>query len=208
MYKISVFTVMIADLSPEETAQALKQHGYDGVEWRVKDGPLDRNQAPAFWANNFSTLPLNAEGAQRAKAAAESAGLAIPGIGTYIDVGDLDMVERALEFARVSGAHNVRVHPGAWPDPDGLSYAASFERARLFLAECEAMSKRDGRRVVIEMHHRTIACSASLCRSLVEGYDPEHIGVIHDAGNGVQEGFEDYDMSFQIPGAVPGARSR
>jgi sugar phosphate isomerase/epimerase len=170
------------------------------VEWRVKDGPIDRNQAPAFWANNYCTLPLSDEGGQRAKAAAEAAGLAIPGLGTYIDVGNVESVEKAMSFARICGARNTRVHPGGWPDPQGLSFADSFERARKFLRDCEALSKQYGVRAVIEMHHRTIACSASLCRRLVEGFDPEHIGVIHDAGNGVYEGFEDYDMAFQILG--------
>jgi sugar phosphate isomerase/epimerase len=200
MYKLSVFTVMIPDLTPEETAQALKQHGYDGVEWRVKDGPIDRNQAPAFWANNYCTLPLSDEGARRAKAAAGAAGLAMPGLGTYIDVGDVEAVEKAMSFARICGARNARVHPGNWPDPKGLSYADCFSRARRFLSECETLSKQYGVRAVIEMHHRTIVCSASLCRRLVEGFDPEHIGVIHDAGNGVYEGFEDYDMAFQMLG--------
>lgn len=200
MYKMSVFTVMIPDLTPEDAAQALRQHGYAGAEWRVRDGDFDESQPPSFWANNLCTLPLSDEGARRAKAAAEAAGLEIPGLGTYIEVGDLEAVEKALSFATICGARNVRVNPGRWPDPDGLSYAASFERGRAFLKDCESLAKAAGKRIVIEMHHGTIVSSTSLCRRTVEGCDPDYMGVIHDAGNGVYEGFENYDLAFQLLG--------
>ncbi|MBC8081060.1 MAG: sugar phosphate isomerase/epimerase, partial [Gorillibacterium sp.] len=32
----------------------------------------------------------------------------------------------------------------------------------------------------------------------VEGFDPAHIGVIHDAGNMVFEGFENYRMGLEV----------
>ena len=200
MFKISVFTVMIPDLTPEAGAQALKEHGYAGVEWRVHNGPVDTNKAPAFWANNFCTLPLTPEGPRRGKAAADAAGLEMPGLGTYIDVGEMEAVEQALEFAKITGAHNVRVNPGRWPDPDGLSYAESYERAKAFLANCEALAKRAGKRIIAEMHHGTITCSASLSHRLVSHFNPDYIGVLHDAGNCVHEGFEDYDLGIQLLG--------
>lgn len=200
MFKISVFTVMIPDLLPEAAALALQANGYDGVEWRVHNGPVDADKPPAFWANNYCTLPLSREGAQRGKAAAAEAGLAMPGLGTYIDVGDMDSVEQAIEFATITGAHNIRVNPGRWPDPDGLSYAESYDRARAFLSDCEELAKRAGKRIIIEMHHGTIVCSASLSHRLVSHFDPQYIGVLHDAGNCVHEGYEDYDMGIQLLG--------
>ena len=200
MFKISVFTVMIPDLAPEDAAQALKTHGYDGVEWRVHNGPVDTNQPPAFWSNNYCTLPLSNEGAERGKAAAEAAGLEMPGLGTYIDVGDVESVEKGMEFAKITGAHNVRVNPGRWPDPDGLSYAESYERGKKFLEQCQALAKQYGKRAIVEMHHGTITCSAALSHRLVSNFDPEYIGVLHDAGNMVHEGFENYDMGIQLLG--------
>jgi len=200
MFKISVFTVMIPDLTPEEGAKALRQHGYDGVEWRVLNSPVDASQPPSFWGNNFCTLPLTPEGAQRGKAAADAAGIENPGLGTYIDVGDLESVEKALDFARITGASNIRVNPGRWPDPAGLSYAASYERGVKFLGECEALGKQYGKRVIIEMHHGTISCSAGLAYRLVADFDPDYIGVLHDAGNMVHEGFENYSMGIQLLG--------
>jgi sugar phosphate isomerase/epimerase len=198
MFKFSVFTVMIPDLTPEEAGAALKQHGYDGVEWRVTTPRMDKNQPPSFWANNFCTLGLDE--AERAKAIASANGLGMPGLGTYIDVGDMAAVEQAMQFAKTCGVRNVRVNPGRWPDPDGLSYASSYERARRFLKDCEVMGKQYGVRAIVEMHHGTITCSAGLSHHLVAGFDPDCIGVLHDAGNCVHEGFENYDMAIQLLG--------
>ncbi|HLV35292.1 MAG TPA: sugar phosphate isomerase/epimerase family protein [Spirillospora sp.] len=200
MFKISVFTVMIPDLTPEEAGQALRQHGYDGVEWRVTTPNFDKSKLPTFWANNFCTLAPTTDEAQRARRIADANGLETPGLGTYINVGEVAAVEQAMEFARICGARNVRVNPGRWPDPDGLSYADSYERARKFLGECEALGKRYGVRTIVEMHHGTIVCSAALSHRLVSHFDPDYIGVLHDAGNMVHEGFENYDMGLQLLG--------
>ena len=202
MFNISVFTVMLPELTPEEAAPALQRHGYAGVEWRVVDDPRAAAAAgrPDFWGANQCTLPLSEEGARRAKAVADSAGLAIPGLGTYINVGDLELTERAMRFAQTCGARNIRVNPGRWPDPDGLSYADSFARASRFLEGCQALARQFNVRAVVEMHHRTITCSAALAHRLVSPFDPDFIGVLHDAGNCVHEGYENYDLGLQLLG--------
>lgn len=202
MFNISVFTVMLPELTPEAGAQALQRHGYAGVEWRVVD---DANaQAaparPAFWDSNRCTLPLSEEGAIQARDLAAAHDLAIPGLGTYINVGDLELTERAMRFAQTCGARNVRVNPGRWPDPDGLSYADSFARATRFLEGCQELARQHNVRAIVELHHRTITCSAALAHRLVNPYDPDFIGVLHDAGNMVHEGYEQYDLGLQLLG--------
>ena len=42
--------------------------------------------------------------------------------------------------------------------------------------------------------------SASACDALVRHFDPRQIGIIHDAGNMVYEGFENYRLGFEILG--------
>ena len=37
-------------------------------------------------------------------------------------------------------------------------------------------------------------------RQALEGFDPAHIGLIFDPGNMVNEGFEDYQKSFELLG--------
>lgn len=202
MFQLSVFTVMLPEMTPEEAAPALQRHGYAGVEWRVMDpeGRRDMAGRRAFQDANRCTLPLNEAGARLAKALADAAGLAIPSLGTYIGVGDLQLTERAMRFARHCGARNIRVNPGRWPDPDGLIYDDSFARATRFLSDCQALSRQYGIRAIVETHHGTITCSASLAQRLVAPFDPDCIGVLHDAGNMVHEGYEHYDLALQLLG--------
>ena len=39
--KYSLFSVSVPDMTPEEALQKMKEYGYDGVDWRVKDIPKD-----------------------------------------------------------------------------------------------------------------------------------------------------------------------
>jgi sugar phosphate isomerase/epimerase len=196
--ELSVFTVMLPDLTPEETVQELKAAGYDGVEWRVTRVPPERrNEPPSFWGNNKCTLsPTEAE-AHRARSLAESAGLAIPTLGTYIAVGDLAATEDGLRFAQIAGAPQMRVGVGSL---DGASYAQRFAAAKAFLTQVEALALRYGVRALVEIHHRTICPSASLSHRLVSHFDPQAIGVIYDPGNMVYEGFEDYRLGLELLG--------
>jgi sugar phosphate isomerase/epimerase len=194
-----VFTVMLPDMLPEEAAQAMKAAGYAGVEWRVKSTPESvRAEAPSFWGNNLCTFAPTTAAAEQARDIAQANGLAIPGLGTYIDVGDVAAVEQAMALARICGAGQVRVGAGHWP-AEG-SYAASFTRARTFLGETQALAKQYGVKAVIEIHHRTIVPSATLAHRLVSGLDPDYVGVIHDAGNMVYEGFEEYRLGLELLG--------
>lgn len=195
--KLGVFTVMLPELTPEEAAKELKAAGYDGVEWRVTDVPeARRGEAPSFWGNNLCTFEPTVEEAERARALADKAGLAIPNLGTYIQVGDLKAVEVAMQFAQLVGSPQFRVGVGALSG----SYRDSFEAARSFLAEVERLAQRHSVRALIEMHHRTICPSAALAHRLIESFDPGAIGVIFDPGNMVYEGFEDYRLGLELLG--------
>ena len=123
---------MLPDLTPEEAVRELKLAGYDGVEWRVTSVPEEkRSEPPSFWGNNLCTLaPTQAE-AERARTLAQEAGLAIPNLGTYIDVGDLEATENAMHFAQVAGAPQLRVGVGRLRT--GSSYHDLFAEAKAFL---------------------------------------------------------------------------
>ncbi|MFN3982817.1 MAG: sugar phosphate isomerase/epimerase family protein [Caldilinea sp.] len=197
--KYGVFTVMLPDLTPEEAAPALKDAGYDGVEWRVTTVPdAVKDESPSFWRNNFCTFAPTQQDALRARVVAEAAGLAIPNLGTYINVGDLAAVENAMQFAVTAGAPSIRVGVARNDEPG--DFQAIFERSAGFLADVQALSQRYGVKALIEMHHGTISASASAARRLVERFDPAHIGVIHDCGNMVFEGFEEYRRGLEILG--------
>ncbi len=196
--KLSVFTVMLPDLTPAEAVTALSDNGYHGVEWRVTRVPRQRQaEAPSFWGNNLCTLAPTADEARRARSLAESAGLQIPSLGTYIEVGDTEAVATAMRFAQIAGAPQIRVGVGRTGQG---SYAQLFESTRDFLGEVEKLAFRFGVKAIIETHHGTIAASASAAFRLVESFDPVAIGVIYDPGNMVFEGYEDYQLGLELLG--------
>lgn len=197
--KFAVFTVMMPELTPEEGAAELKAAGYDGVEWRFTTIPDERkNEAPSFWGNNYCTLTPTEEDARRARQLAETHGLEIPNLGTYLTMGDVAAVEHAMNIAKLCGAPSIRVGTG-WFSKE-TTYGAMFEKNRQYLGEVERLAKQTGVKGLVEIHHKSIASSASLARILVDGFDPAHVGVIHDAGNMVYEGFEDYRIGLEVLG--------
>ena len=196
--KVGVFTVGLPDLTPEEAVSELKDAGYDGVEWRVTRVPKEaRGEEPSFWGNNLCTLEPTEDEARRARRISEEAGLEIPGLGTYVAVGDLEAADEAMRFAVTAGVPQVRVGAGA---PDGRSYEELFAAARGFLEGVEDLARSHGVKALIEIHHRTICPSASLAHRLVSAFDPDLVGVILDPGNMAQEGFEDYLIGAELLG--------
>jgi sugar phosphate isomerase/epimerase len=196
--KVGVFTVVLPDLTPEEAAREIKDAGYDGVEWRVARIPEEfKVERPSFWRNNLCTLSPSVEEAHRAREISENVGLEIIGLGTYIEVGDLDATEEAMRFARVAGSPQIRVGVGR---PGGAPYTDLLAAAREFLVGVEELARQYGVKVLVELHHGTICPSASLAHRLVTGLDPEAIGVIFDPGNMAFEGFEDYRIGVELLG--------
>ena len=196
--KLGVFTVGLPDLTPEEAVRELRDAGYDGVEWRVTRVPEDaRSEEPSFWGNNLCTLAPTEEEARRARRISEEAGLEVPGLGTYVAVGDLEATAEAMRFAVMAGAPQVRVGAGA---PDGRSYEELFAVVRVFLEGVEDLARSHGVKALIEIHHRTICPSVSLTHRLVSAFDPDLVGVILDPGNMAQEGFENYRIGAELLG--------
>jgi sugar phosphate isomerase/epimerase len=196
--KVGVFTVSLPDLTPDEAVREIKDAGYDGVEWRVTHVPEElRSDESSFWGNNLCTLEPTVEEARRARRLSEEAGLEIPGLGTYVALGDLEAAHEAMRFAVTAGVPQVRVGAGA---PDGRPYEELFDAAREFLAGVEDLARSHGVKALIEIHHKTICPSASLAQRLVSSFDPGLVGVILDPGNMAQEGFEDYRIGAELLG--------
>ena len=196
--KVGAFTVSLPDLTPDEAVREIKDAGYDGVEWRVTHVPEElRSDESSFWGNNLCTLEPTVEEARRARRLSEEAGLEIPGLGTYVALGDLEAAHEAMRFAVTAGVPQVRVGAGA---PDGRPYEELFDAAREFLAGVEDLARSHGVKALIEIHHKTICPSASLAQRLVSSFDPGLVGVILDPGNMAQEGFEDYRIGAELLG--------
>lgn len=195
--KVAVFTVMLPDMTPEQAAQEIKAAGYDGVEWRVTDVPDDvKDDPPSFWGNNLCTFSSTEADAKRARELSEQAGLETPNIGTYIGMDDTEGVKAAISFAKTLGSPHFRVGFGNFSG----NYTKQFEATKAFLADAVALARPAGLKPLIEIHHRTIVPSAALAHRLVSNFSPSEVGVIHDAGNMVHEGFEDYRIGLELLG--------
>jgi sugar phosphate isomerase/epimerase len=205
--KFSVFTASTPDWTPEEAVTVLASQGWDGIEWRVTD-QTDAAE-PGFWAGNRATVPMTGleENVERIARITRESGLEISGIGGYARCDNYDDVERMLAATAALGAGQVRVTTpalgtAAWGQdgPSGIPYPILFDSARRDFEWVAERAAHHGVKALVELHHRTITASASSARRLLEGLDPKHVGVIHDLGNLLIEGQEDYLPAFQLLG--------
>jgi sugar phosphate isomerase/epimerase len=195
--RFSVFTASTPDWSPEEAARQLAAQGWDGVEWRV----TDQNDAPepGFWVGNRATWPLTGleELLAEITAVTRDAGLAFSALGGYVRSNDRSNVERMLAATAALGAGRVRV---TMPGTGDGRYRDLFAATRRDLEWAAQRAEHHGVAVLVELHHRTIVPSASAAIRLIDGLDPARVGVIHDVGNLVIEGNEDYAAAFDMLG--------
>jgi sugar phosphate isomerase/epimerase len=195
--KFSVFTASTPDWTPEEAVQHVAAQGWDGIEWRVTD--QSEAATPGFWAGNRATWPLTGleDSIDDIARITREAGLELSGIGGYARCDDHENVDRMLAATAALGARQVRV---TMPRTDSGEYRELFTAARRDIARAAARAGELGVKALVELHHETITPSASAAFRLVDGLDPEHVGVIHDLGNLVIEGQESHLAAFQLLG--------
>ncbi|WNR45994.1 sugar phosphate isomerase/epimerase family protein [Paenibacillus roseipurpureus] len=203
--KIAVFTVMLPNYSPIQALDVLHKAGYNGVEWRVtKLNPALTRETPSFWGNNLATIDTSSTSQQLADLREETSrrGLVATNLGSYLQVGDLEGVDRDMRIAQALGSPSIRVGVPMYDRTH--TYGELLAKGRAYLSGVQSLSQHYGIKGLIETHMGNIAASASGARRLVEGFNPAHIGVIHDAGNMVYEGFENYRMGLEILGEYLG----
>ncbi|MFF2091769.1 sugar phosphate isomerase/epimerase family protein [Paenibacillus sp. NPDC058174] len=199
--KLSVFTVATPELTPEELAVAAREAGLHAIEWRYKEAPEGaEGMQPSYWGHNRSTLLPSGGDAMidRLRQAAEAHGLKSISVTPYLQAGDLEATEEVLKAASRMGALYIRL--GVPGYDRSRPFGELFELARRYLRESEQLCKKYGVKGLVETHHQTIAASASAAYRLVEGLDPNHIGVLYDPGNMVHEGYENYRMGMELLG--------
>jgi sugar phosphate isomerase/epimerase len=197
--KFAVFSVSTPEYSPEVAVEKLKEFGYDGIEWRIFD--QDPNaQGPCFWARNKATLPFATfeRDAAKWRDLTAKAGLEMPALGTYVTCDDLEGVESTMRGATTLGVSQLRVRA---PGYDGAEpFRLIWDTAREQYTEVAGLAQRHGVRALLELHHGTVTPSASAARLFLGDLNPAHVGVIHDAGNMVFEGFEGHRLSLEMLG--------
>jgi sugar phosphate isomerase/epimerase len=195
--RFSVFTASTPDWTPAQAADVLAAQGWDGVEWRVTD--QEEAPEPGFWVGNRATWPLTGleDNLPAIAAVTRGAGLRFSALGSYVRSHDRSNVERVLAATAALGAGRVRVTMPATGDG---RYRDLFAATRQDLEWAVGRAAQFDVSILIELHHRTIVASASAAMRLVDGLDPARVGVIHDVGNLVIEGYEDYAAAFDLLG--------
>lgn len=199
--KLSVFTVVTPDLTPEELAAEAKAAGLDGIEWRYKEIPEDaKNEEPSFWRRNLCSIDPRSsdEELERFRSLTLDHGLEVVSVTPYLNVDDLEATEAVFRAAQKVGAGMIRVGV-PWYNQT-VPFPVLYEKAVAYLRAVEPMAKKYGVKGVVEIHHQSIAPSASAAYRLVSHCDPEHIGVLFDPGNMVHEGFENFRMGLELLG--------
>lgn len=199
--KLSVFSVVTPDLTPEELAQAAQDAGLDGIEWRFKDIPADaQNEQPSFWRRNLCSIDPAAsdEELERFASITKQHGLETVSVVPYLTAGDLAATERVLEVAQKLGAKMIRA--GVPGYDRSKNYNELYELEVRYLEGVQKLSQKYGIRSMIETHHVTIAPSAGLAHRLVSGLDPNLVGVLFDPGNMIHEGYENFRMGLELLG--------
>lgn len=205
--KFGVFSVSMPEYTPAESVRLLQEQGYDGVEWRVAEMPeKEPENVPynfRYWAYNKSTLELRniMEEAKQAKTLCDEAGLSIFGLTTYLPVTDTENIIAVLKAAQAIGCPMMRVGLVPYdPDKAAAPYPVLFEQMRTALKGLEPYARQYGVKLVLEIHMDTMIASPSAAYRALEGLDPACFGLIFDPGNMVNEGYEEYQKSFELLG--------
>lgn len=201
--KIGVFTVGLPEYNIEESAELLKEMGYDAVEWRVGGAPRADDEdfiyERRYWSHNKSTLlvdEIEAE-AKRAKEVSDKAGLEILALTTYLQLDESDAMARVIRAAASIGCPMVRA--GILSHAPGTEdYPQRFEKLREDLKAWEPLLLECGVKLVLEIHHNSLTASPSAAYRALEGMNPKCFGLIFDPGNMVYEGYEDYLKGFEL----------
>ena len=206
--KLGVFSVSMPEYDLQETVDILKKIGYDGVEWRVQTIPEKKPEnvvyETRYWSWNRSTVDIATieETAGPIRKMCDEAGLEIFGFTTYLRPDQTEALKPVLRAAQSAGVKRVRVFtPSFTYAEDQESYPELVKKTRKNIGTIEQLAKEHGVKVVFEIHHDNIFSSASAAIRLLEGFDPQYIGIIVDPGNMVYEGYENYRKVFQILGS-------
>ncbi|ACQ81559.1 Xylose isomerase domain protein TIM barrel [Beutenbergia cavernae DSM 12333] len=196
--RFSVFTASTPEWTPAEAVAQLAAQGWDGVEWRVVDQPAPAGDA-GFWSGNRATWPLAgvADAAEEIARTTTDGGLVISALAGYARCYERDDVEQLLLATARSGAQRVRV---TVPALGTGTYPELFAQAREDYTWVAERAAAHGVKALVELHHQTITASASAALRLLDGLDPAHVGVIHDLGNLVIEGWEDPQPALEMLG--------
>lgn len=203
--KLSIFTACLPEYDFKTSVTKAKDWGFDGVEWRVApkppiEKPVDWQHDTRYWSFNQSTVDENdlMTSSSHAATLTRNAGLTPVSLTSGFDITQLEKVEQLLSAAKANQIPLVRVWT-PWYRQDSNAREL-MRQTRQALPTFEKMALSAGVKIAFETHMGNIGATASMLAWLLEGANPEALGVIYDPGNMVYEGFENYKMGLEILG--------
>lgn len=198
-HPIALFTACAPWLPLDELAPLAAAAGIGGIDLACKPHRFDPARAPGFWDNNAAVLDLDRVEVLAPAAARVLAEwrLVCPVLAGYASARDLAAARRLAAAARVLGAGVVRL----WVDrPERGRIGEQFAALRAAWAELARMADGEGVRFALETHDGTLATGVSACLRLLDGLDPQRVGVIYDVANTVREGSEPLETALGLLG--------
>lgn len=198
--QFAVFTTSLPEWTPPQAVTELAQAGYDGIEWRITDQATPSDSKPTFWSGNRCTWPLSTlrhdvPAIQRCTASAD---LAMPALGTYVTCDEPEAVDTTMRAAKDLGVTQLRVRIPDYDPAD--SYSAIWRQRRAEYTDIAQLAAHHDVRALVEIHHGTPVQSPHAAAAFVADFDPIQVGVIHDVGNMIFEGWSQYRLGLEILG--------
>lgn len=201
--KLAITSVMLPHWDLSQTFEKLAEHGYEGVELRVRDNPDDAAVEPSFWGRHLSDVsPGNIlERAPEIRAVAERTGIPVIAFAPRASIGEDALIDHLFEAAHAIDAGDPpMIRIGAPRHDRTQPYMPQFDAARAGFAKAADRARAAGVKILYEIHVGTVAVSCSRTAELLRDLDPDHIGAIYDVPNMIRVGIEDTRMGLELLG--------
>lgn len=166
-----MFTKHLEGLTLAEIAEKLNSVGVSGADLCVRDG------YPVNPGNIDRALP-------EAARVLSDEGLTIPLVTAPGDFtsATLDYAERYYQACGENGVKHIKL--GYWHWSPGTDYWAELDRARKELEGFQRLSEKTGVKTVVHNHSgHSMGLNSSAVMHVVQGFDPDHVGVFADVGH-------------------------
>ena len=169
--QLIMFTKHLEGLDVSGIIKALHSAGLDGADLCVRKG------YPVHPDNITTALPA------AAKQFAD-AGLSIPLVTAPGEFNrpDINYAERFYAACGKAGVKHIKL--GYWRWYPGMNYWEEVDKIRGYLDIFQALSAKTGVQTVVHNHSRNfMGVNSCAAMHLVQGFDPEHIGIYADPGH-------------------------
>jgi len=202
--KLSVTSVMLPRWNLSDTFEKLAEHGYEGIELRVRDNPDEPHADSSYWGHHLSDVsPKNIlDRAEEIRSLVRNTGVKVIALAPKATINDRELVDRLFAGARAIDPNDPpMVRIGAPGHDRTRPYLPQFDEARAGFASVVDTASEAGIKVLYELHVGSVAVSCSRAAELLRGMNPDHIGAIYDIPNMIRGSIEDSKMGMELLGS-------